>query len=92
MGVGLNTVFNISSKKVLLFFYLSYSITLLLIIYTQKTMCITSPYSIWILVCCIPENINEEGYFDAGRNSVLGLDNMMTACKIEDGISKLFKL
>ena len=42
-------------------------------------------------VCDIPENINEK-YFDVGRNNVLLLDDMMTACNYDDRISNLFSV
>ena len=41
-------------------------------------------------MCRIPENINEEGYFNFERNNELVLDDMMTTCKDDDGVTKLF--
>ena len=43
-------------------------------------------------VCGIPENINEEGYFNIDRNNVLVLDDMMTDCKDDDRVTKLFSI
>ena len=43
-------------------------------------------------VCGIPENINEEGYFNVDRNNVLVLDDMMTVCKDDDRVTKLFSV
>ena len=41
-------------------------------------------------MCGIPENNNEEGCFNIDRNIVLDLDVMMTACKDDDRVTKLF--
>ena len=41
------------------------------------------------MVCGIPENINEKGYFDVGRNNLLVLVDMMTACKDDGRINSL---
>ena len=41
-------------------------------------------------VCSMPENINEEGHFNIDRNNVLVLDDMMTSCKDDDRVTKLF--
>ena len=41
-------------------------------------------------VCGIPENINKEGYFNIDRNNVFVLDDMMTACKDDGRVTKLF--
>ena len=43
-------------------------------------------------VCGIPDNINEEGYFNIDRNNVLVWDDMMTACKDDDRVTKLFNI
>ena len=43
-------------------------------------------------VCGIPENINEEGYFNIDRNNVLVLHDMMTACKDDDRVTKFFSV
>ena len=43
-------------------------------------------------VCSIPENTIEEGYFNIDINNVLVLDDMMTACKYDDRVTKLFSI
>ena len=43
-------------------------------------------------MCGILENINEEGYFNTDRNNVLILDDMITACKDDDRVTKLFSI
>ena len=43
-------------------------------------------------VCSIPENINKERYFITDRNNVMVLDDMMTACKDDDRVTKPFSI
>ena len=38
------------------------------------------------------ENINEEGYFNIDRNNVLVWNDMMTACKVDDRVIKVFRI
>ena len=55
------------------------------------TMSLKSPYHVMNLVCSIPENINE-GLIYVCRNNVLVLDKIVTACKNDDRVSKVFSI